>query len=703
MLGNLGVPVGAGYTVRRSPVHHPDSEQAAARLPQLIAALLTLVFLVVLFRTAWISDDALISLRTVLNVTNGFGPTFNITERVQTFTHPLWLALLTLAYLISGHLYYGTFALSMACAGGAFWLAIRRAATPMQALVVAVVLLWSRAFIDFSTSGLENPLSYLLLALFVGLFAKEPRGGRRWLTSLWALAALLYLTRPDDLLLVLPMLLVACWRTRRIGTIAASAAVGLLPAAVWTFFSLIYYGFPFPNTAYAKLAMGISGTEIRSQGLLYLIDSLDRDPLTLTTIAFAVLLAIVVRAAPSRAGERDAAGAASEVESAASRVITARALAAGLVLYLAYVVSIGGDFMAGRFLAVPLFGAALVLGWFVTGPRALWGGAAAIFVVVGSTSMHVPLWSDSRFDDSAAKPNGIVDERGVYFREQSLVRATRATFRNPNWPSADWQRPAPRVFDTCGLMGISGIELGAYAHLLDECALADPLLARLPAVYRATWRPGHYARMIPAGYRESLETSDNQLADPLLRKYYDHLRVITRSDDLFSKARLKSILRMNLGAYDHFIDTAFYRHAGSRVSLGALAEFREDGTPWNAPGTRNLKMPLGVLSEDRAGRRHLDVSLDSDDVYELTFLQKGEIVGTLSLGPIPEYRRSPGLVSYTADLPPGSRRRGFDTIVVTAISGNDEYAIGHLLLDGFDPTDPLLRDRVARRDEAVAK
>ena len=60
--------------------------QPAARLPPLIASLLTLVFLVVLVRTAWISDDALISLRTVLNVTNGFGLTFNIDERVQTFT-----------------------------------------------------------------------------------------------------------------------------------------------------------------------------------------------------------------------------------------------------------------------------------------------------------------------------------------------------------------------------------------------------------------------------------------------------------------------------------------------------------------------------------------------------------------------------------------------------------------------------------------
>jgi arabinofuranosyltransferase len=82
-------------------------------LPRPVAALLLLVFLAVLLRTAWISDDGLISLRTVMNVTHGNGLTFNIGERVQTFTHPLWLALLTAGYLAIGNVYYVTFALSI--------------------------------------------------------------------------------------------------------------------------------------------------------------------------------------------------------------------------------------------------------------------------------------------------------------------------------------------------------------------------------------------------------------------------------------------------------------------------------------------------------------------------------------------------------------------------------------------------------------
>src|SRR5262245_6422538 len=80
-------------------------------LSRQLAALLALMFLAVLVRTAWISDDAAITLRTVLNVTHGFGLTYNVAERVQTFTHPLWLGLLTAGYLVVRNVYVSAFVL----------------------------------------------------------------------------------------------------------------------------------------------------------------------------------------------------------------------------------------------------------------------------------------------------------------------------------------------------------------------------------------------------------------------------------------------------------------------------------------------------------------------------------------------------------------------------------------------------------------
>lgn len=646
---------------------------AQSRLPRPLAGLCTLIFLAVLIRTAWVSDDALITLRTVLNVTHGFGLTFNIFERVQTFTHPLWMFLLTGAYEIVRNIYVATFALSIGVSLVVFWLALTRAASIGQAVVAGVVLVFSRAFVDFSTSGLENPLSSLLLAVFVGVFVRAGMTPRRRLVWLATLTSLLYLTRPDNVLLVAPLLAVACYQARSVRIVARSLVVGAVPAVAWTLFAVAYYGFPFPNTAYAKLATGISQPELWSQGLLYLVDSLDRDPLTLTVIAFAVALGL------------------------ARRQTAGRALAAGLLLYVAYIVSIGGDFMTGRFLAVPLFGAVVLLTELLTERLPIWTAAAALFLLVGATSAHVPLWSDSRFNDPAPTPSGIVDERAVYFQNSSLVHAQRKTFREPDWPTRGRPPVYINVLHTCGLMGSSGIEWGPYTYLLDECALADPLLSHLPAMFNSKWRTGHYSRMVPDGYEESVASNSNQLTDPGLRRYYDDIRLITRGP-LWTSARWRAIVRVNTGRDAHLVRRGYYQHAGSIATLADMSAVKPDGTPGDAPGNRRLARPLAVTCDDRPGRRYLDVSLDSDDTYELTFLKGSATLDTVSLGPIPEYRRKPGLTHYTLDVPPRARSEGFDTIVIAGLSGDGHYAVGHLLVDGYGPTEPELQRRVAERD-----
>ncbi|MEZ5320434.1 MAG: hypothetical protein R2752_23745, partial [Vicinamibacterales bacterium] len=171
-----------------------------------VVTFVMLAFLAVLLRTAWLGDDALITLRTVLNVTHGYGLTFNIAERVQTFTHPLWLFLITGSYLVVGNVYYAAFALAIVVSLAAFGLAFRRAATPNQAWLAAAILVGSTAFVDYATSGLENPLSNLLLALFVGAGVRAAATDRPALGWLWGLGSLLYLTRPDDVLIVAPAL-----------------------------------------------------------------------------------------------------------------------------------------------------------------------------------------------------------------------------------------------------------------------------------------------------------------------------------------------------------------------------------------------------------------------------------------------------------------------------------------------------------------
>ena len=83
--------------------------------------------------------------------------------------------------------------------------------------------------------------------------------------ALALLASLLAFNRLDVGLLVLPALLHAAWLLRLPAW--RPLLVGFLPLIGWLLFSTVYFGFPFPNTAYAKLAVGIPAGELFAQGL----------------------------------------------------------------------------------------------------------------------------------------------------------------------------------------------------------------------------------------------------------------------------------------------------------------------------------------------------------------------------------------------------------------------------------------------------
>src|SRR6267142_1134975 len=117
---------------------------------------LSAALLIVLIRTAWISDDAYITFRTVANFADGYGLRWNVAERVQSFTHPLWMLLIALGHHISGEPYFATLFLSVFVTMLALVAVIALADSPVAATIGLALLLSSKAFIDYSTSGLEN-------------------------------------------------------------------------------------------------------------------------------------------------------------------------------------------------------------------------------------------------------------------------------------------------------------------------------------------------------------------------------------------------------------------------------------------------------------------------------------------------------------------------------------------------------------------
>ena len=76
---------------------------------QIIARILgVILFLYIVLKTSWTSDDAQITFRTILNFVNGLGITFNYGERVQAFTHPLWFFVLSGAISLTNEIFFTT-------------------------------------------------------------------------------------------------------------------------------------------------------------------------------------------------------------------------------------------------------------------------------------------------------------------------------------------------------------------------------------------------------------------------------------------------------------------------------------------------------------------------------------------------------------------------------------------------------------------
>src|SRR3954452_15247178 len=75
----------------------PEGERRSSRRLELALRALPVVVVVVLGWThRWVEEDAFINFRVVDQIRAGHGPVFNIGQRVEVATSPLWLAILTI-------------------------------------------------------------------------------------------------------------------------------------------------------------------------------------------------------------------------------------------------------------------------------------------------------------------------------------------------------------------------------------------------------------------------------------------------------------------------------------------------------------------------------------------------------------------------------------------------------------------------------
>lgn len=640
----------------RFATHHPASPFSLV-IPFLIA-----IFALLVIRRAWVCDDAYITFRTIDNLFHGYRLTWNVTERVQVYTHPLWMLLLAFVSVFIKDIYAASLILSIGLAVGAVSiLATRLAGSQRSAALVILVLALSKSFVDFSTSGLENSLSHFLLVLFFWLFF-QPRKDLKNFFWLSFIASLAILNRMDTALIYLPALLYA------FGQVRSRKAVLLLflsqlPFILWELFSLFYYGFLFPNTAYAKLNTGLLSGDLIRQGLLYLLNVIEYDPITPLVIAAGILLAFL---------------------SFQKKTVV---LAAGASLYLLYIIKIGGDFMEGRFFTLPLLCAVILLSQ-VDLARV----SATALLVLSSllllVSLNVPnptfRLNDLGPIDSGPihiGENGILNERLLYYGGTGLLNARR----NDPLPNFYWGIDGERsrnaqdpLIERLGI-GLFGYYAGPEVYILDRLALADPLLARLPMRQDVNWRVGHYERLLPPGYKQTLQLGQNMLQDPDLALYYDKLSIITRGS-LTSPRRLLEIWKMNTGQYDHLIHADRYQYPEmQQVQLADLSQPYPRATLCSQPGPLSLtESGIEILMPEFNQDSWLALWLDHNDQYRLYYYQADRLLArqTISTAYLPE---PGGLSLRTLKVPLRVSKTGFDRLrIIPLTTPDDIFCIGSL-------------------------
>jgi arabinofuranosyltransferase len=608
-------------------------EQRDGRLRNRALLLLLITYAAVVAWTAWLADDAYITLRTVDNFVSGHGLRWNVAERVQTFTHPLWMLLLSALYFFTREAYLTTLGASWAVSIAAVSVVARRAIherLPLRVVVPGIgILIASKAFTEYSTSGLENPLTHLLLAVFSAQWLANGATAAA-LPAVALCAGLATLNRMDTILLFLPALVWQLWHWASARRFLVTL-LAFTPFLVWEVFSVIYYGLPFPNTAYAKLNTGVSRLDARDLGLAYFWNSLAHDPITLLAIAGSLI-----------ACARD-------------RSRKTVPLVAGALLYLAYVLYIGGDFMSGRFFAAPLLIAVIVLievGGHASAAPSLRLLPSFLLVIVISLSVAQRLgWNGGNANaDALVDAHGIADERAFYYPVTGLWIDTPIAQR-PSGHAANTGRRARRRGDpliVSGAVGFQGFLAGPSTYVLDYHALGDPLLARLPMVkvdpylhdfclqFRGwpcvrPWRAGHYLRNVPPGYLDSILSGENRLADTNLHRLYDQVRLITRGP-IWSLARWRAILDLHLG------------RSGNAAAGTAVGYEPTDFTATDErnPDTSSLSVLVGAASAYQQAQR-LDlafecyrkaIALDPDDgvalgKYGTALAQAGQLTDAI--------------------------------------------------------------------------
>ncbi len=226
------------------PYFRPGAERVAIAL---VLILLVLARIAQTAATGFTADDAFITYRYADNLARGNGFVYNIGERVQGTSSPLFTLLLAGVALVGGHSSLPAVAKIIAVlADGAtlflLWNLLSRWSLAGRFLVATFFALYPK-IVFIASSGMEAPL---VVTLMLGGLLALQRG--KDVLGL-ALFGLLLLTRLDAVVWIGVCLLAYPATLKR----SLGLAVLLAPIIIWGLFAGLYFGSALPNTITAKL------------------------------------------------------------------------------------------------------------------------------------------------------------------------------------------------------------------------------------------------------------------------------------------------------------------------------------------------------------------------------------------------------------------------------------------------------------------
>ena len=256
------------------------------------------------------TDDAYIYFVYAKNAVNGYGFVYTPGgEKVEGFTSMLWMLIITFFYLLTTYFQYALMALNVLMVSYGLFKLVRfidyyyikdkKSVISIPSLFFLLLILIVKGYIDWTVFSLLETGLWSMLLILCNVFLLEAATGQvkilRQRIYFSILLSLLVLTRPESLLWGSVFILIfgfINWQQTRnfkkvINVLLYPVTFFVLTVILLTTFRLYYFGYPLPNTYYAKVSANWMYN--LKEGILYFVKYLFVYPLHLIPVVFAFI------------------------------------------------------------------------------------------------------------------------------------------------------------------------------------------------------------------------------------------------------------------------------------------------------------------------------------------------------------------------------------------------------------------------------